>query len=52
MTVMLIAHRLSTVQHADKIIYLDKGKIVAEGTFEELQAKVPNFARAVQLMSL
>jgi ATP-binding cassette, subfamily B, bacterial PglK len=52
MTVILIAHRLSTVQHADKIIYLDKGKIVAEGTFAELKVKVPDFARAVQLMDL
>ena len=52
MTVILIAHRLSTVQHADKIIYLDKGKIVAEGTFTELKAKVPDFAKAVELMDL
>ena len=52
MTVILIAHRLSTVQHADKIIYLDKGKVVAQGTFAELKTKVPDFARAVQLMHL
>jgi ATP-binding cassette subfamily C protein len=52
MTVILIAHRLSTVQHADKIIYLDKGKIVAQGTFSELKAQVPDFARAVELMDL
>jgi ATP-binding cassette, subfamily B, bacterial PglK len=52
MTVILIAHRLSTVQHADKIIYLDKGKIVAEGTFAELKSKVPDFAKAVELMDL
>ena len=52
MTVILIAHRLSTVQHADKIIYLDKGKIVAEGTFAELKVKVPDFAKAVELMDL
>ena len=52
MTVILIAHRLSTVQHADKIIYLDDGKIVAEGTFAELKTKVPDFAKAVDLMDL
>ena len=52
MTVILIAHRLSTVQHADQIIYLDKGKIVAEGTFRELKAKVPDFAKAIELMDL
>jgi ABC-type multidrug transport system fused ATPase/permease subunit len=52
MTVVLIAHRLSTVMHADKIIYLDQGKIVAEGTFSELKSKVPDFAKAVELMDL
>lgn len=52
MTVVLIAHRLSTVMGADKIIYLESGRIVAEGTFQELKAKVPDFARAVELMDL
>lgn len=52
MTVVLIAHRLSTVMRADKIIYLDQGKIVAEGTFSELKSKVADFAKAVELMDL
>jgi ATP-binding cassette subfamily C protein len=52
MTVVLIAHRLSTVMNADKIFYLDKGRIVAEGTFPELQVKVPDFAKAVELMGI
>jgi len=38
-TVVIVAHRLSTVQHADKIIVLDKGKIVEEGTHDELTKK-------------
>jgi len=38
-TVVIVAHRLSTVQHADKIIVLNKGKIVEEGTHVELTAK-------------
>lgn len=50
MTVILIAHRLSTVHHADNIIYLDKGRVIAEGTFAELKTKVPGFLRAVELM--
>ena len=52
MTVVLIAHRLSTVKNADKIIYMNKGVIVAEGTFKELQKKVPDFEKAVKLMGL
>ena len=52
MTVVLIAHRLSTVMNSDKIIYLDKGRVVAEGTFSELQNKVPDFAKAVELMGI
>ena len=52
MTILTIAHRLSTVKQADKIIYLDNGTIVAEGTFEELKLKVPDFAAAIALMGL
>ncbi|MGA0778670.1 MAG: ABC transporter ATP-binding protein, partial [Gemmobacter sp.] len=49
MTVVLIAHRLSTVMNADKIIYLDNGEVVAQGNFAELKKQVPDFAKAVQL---
>lgn len=52
MTVVLIAHRLSTVKNADKILYIDKGQLVAEGTFQELLERVPDFAQAVKMMDL
>jgi len=52
MTVILIAHRLSTVKGADKIIYLDHGRIVAEGTFSELKSQVKDFAKAIEIMDL
>lgn len=38
-TVLIVAHRLSTVKDADKIIVLDKGHVVEEGTHAELTAK-------------
>ena len=37
-TVLIVAHRLSTVRHADKIIVLDHGKVIEEGTHAELTA--------------
>lgn len=38
-TVVIVAHRLSTVQHADNIVVLDKGKIIEQGTHIELTKK-------------
>jgi ABC-type multidrug transport system fused ATPase/permease subunit len=51
-TVVLIAHRLSTVRHADQVIYLEEGKIIAKGTFDEIRIKVPNFDHQAKLMGL
>ena len=42
-TLILIAHRLSTVKNCDVIYYLEKGKLVAKGNYEELKTKVPAF---------
>jgi ABC-type multidrug transport system fused ATPase/permease subunit len=51
-TVVLIAHRLSTVRDADLVLYMDEGKIVYQGTFEEVREKVPDFDRQAKLMGL
>jgi len=51
-TVLMIAHRLSTVKHADSVIYLEEGTIRATGTFEEVRAIVPNFDKQAKLMGL
>jgi len=37
--VVVVAHRLSTVKNADKIIVMEKGKIIEEGTHSELTKK-------------
>jgi ABC-type multidrug transport system fused ATPase/permease subunit len=51
-TVILIAHRLSTVRDADKVVYLEAGQIIAAGTFDEVRNSVPNFDRQASLMGL
>ena len=51
-TVILIAHRLSTVRHADIVVYLSEGKVMAKGTFEEVRNTIPNFDRQAKLMGL
>ena len=43
-TMIMIAHRLSTVQNCDTLYYLDEGRLKAQGTYEELLATTPEFA--------
>lgn len=49
-TIVLIAHRLSTVRKSDKIIYIEDGKILSVGTFESVKSKIPNFHKQAALM--
>jgi ABC-type multidrug transport system fused ATPase/permease subunit len=51
-TVVMIAHRLSTVRNSDQVIYMDKGRIVTQGKFEEVRKTVPDFDSQAQLMGL
>jgi len=51
-TVVLIAHRLSTVRSADQVVYMNNGKILARGTFDEVRKAVPDFDHQAQLMGL
>ena len=50
-TVIVIAHRLSTVQHADDVFVVENGKIAASGDFKTVRATVPMIAEYVKLMS-
>lgn len=47
-TRVTIAHRLSTVRHADKILVLDQGRIVESGSFDELMTKKGEFYRLAE----
>lgn len=51
-TVVIVAHRLSTVQHADQVIYVDNGTIAGIGSFDELRARLPQLQRQIELGSL
>ena len=48
-TTLVIAHRLATIRKADRIIVMDKGKIVAQGKHEELLETNPLYAKLAKL---
>ncbi|MCT1915870.1 ABC transporter ATP-binding protein [Kocuria rhizophila] len=52
LTIVLIAHRMSTVRNADDILYFRGGTLETHGTFDELRASHPGFAHLVDLGSL
>jgi ATP-binding cassette subfamily C protein len=51
-TVVVIAHRLNTIQHADKVILLEDGQVKDSGTFKELIARNPSVEKVVDLMRI
>jgi ABC-type multidrug transport system fused ATPase/permease subunit len=51
-TIVMIAHRLSTVREADVVVYLSDGRIEATGSFEEVRKRVPEFDSQAKLMGL
>ena len=51
-TVVMIAHRLSTVQNADLVVYMAEGAVVASGSFVDLKSKVPDFEEQARLLGL
>ena len=51
-TLVIVAHRLSTIRHCDQVAYLDKGRLVAIGTFEDVRNLAPDFDHQAQLHGL
>jgi len=51
-TVLVIAHRLSTVRDVDRVVYLEGGKKIAEGSFIEVRRMVPDFDTQATLLGL
>lgn len=51
LTIVLIAHRLTTVRHCGSIIELERGRLVAQGTYEQLLECSPSFRRMAQAVA-
>jgi len=52
MTFVSIAHRLATVREVDNLIYLEKGRVIALGSFEDVRKMVPQFDKQARLLGL
>ena len=51
-TIVVIAHRLTTVRNADKIFYIDEARVQGSGKFDSLLKQVPTFKRQVEISGL
>jgi ABC-type multidrug transport system fused ATPase/permease subunit len=51
LTVLLIAHRLSTVRRCDSIVELEQGRVVAQGTYEELLTSSASFSKMARTVA-
>ena len=51
-TTILIAHRISTIERMDKILFIDDGRLIAVGTHEELYASSSDYRKMVDLQKL
>jgi ABC-type multidrug transport system fused ATPase/permease subunit len=51
-TVLMIAHRLSTIRNVDQVVYMENGKIIYSGIFDEVRNSVPDFDNQAKLMGL
>lgn len=49
LTILIIAHRLTTVSHCDMIVELEQGKVVAQGSYEYLIEQSPTFRRMAEI---
>ena len=52
MTMVIVAHRLSTVRHADQLVFMSRGRVETVGTFDEVRAANAEFAHLVHLGAL
>ena len=51
-TTVTIAHRSATIRNADLVVYLEEGRVVAQGSFDEVRAAVPRFNHQAELLGM
>jgi len=51
-TKIVVAHRLATIMHSDRIFFMREGRLLGNGTFDELVSRFPDFARQAELAGL
>lgn len=51
-TTVTVAHRLATIRHCDLVVYLEDGRSIAQGTFDEVRRIAPKFDQQAQLLGL
>ena len=51
-TIVVVAHRLSTILDANKVVYVSGGKIIAEGSMSEVRSKVPEFNNQAEILGI
>ena len=51
-TTVTIAHRLATIRHCDLVVYLESGRVQAQGSFSEVRALAPQFDRQARMLGL
>lgn len=51
-TTVTVAHRLATIRRADLVLYMEDGKVLCSGTFQEVRDAIPQFDRQAELLGL
>lgn len=51
-TLVIVAHRLATIRNVDRVVYMHKGVVEREGSFEDLMLNLPRFRKMVELQEL
>ena len=51
-TILIVAHRLSTIRDVDNIVFIDKGSIIDQGSYDYLMEHLPQFRKMVKLQEI